>query len=114
MKNISCECLEKPLSFDQYETVKNIGIDKTNGRFGEVEVKRCKKCGRLWLHYFVEYESFKNSGRYFMAPLTPETADALTPEKAIPYLRQLDWHLFGGSYFGKKGKSFGDIVVDGV
>lgn len=112
MKSHSCKCLEKPLPFEQYETVKNIGIDKTNGRFGEVEIWRCKKCARLWLRYFVEYESFAKSGRYFMGLISPSEIEDLTPEDAISYLNRLDWHLFGGSYFGGQGTSSAPIQAD--
>lgn len=100
-----CICLEMPLPFYHYEKVKFIGVDKTNGRFGEVTLKYCLHCRRYWLHYFVEYEVYRASGRYYMGLITPETAETITPETAVDYLGNLDWHLYGGSFFGGAGKS---------
>jgi hypothetical protein len=74
-----CNCLNESMRFDQYNQVKDIGIDETNGRFGEVTVWQCKNCGCYWLHYFVEYEAFTGSGRYFMGLITPEIANTLSP-----------------------------------
>ena len=113
MSEQSCECLDEPMWFDRYNIVKFIGRDETNGRFGQVELWQCKSCGRYWLHYAVEYEAFTGSGRYFMGLITPEIADALSPNTAVEYLEKLDWHLYGGSYFsGKKGKSAGKVCAD--
>ena len=107
-----CICLNEPMSYDQYHNVRFVGVDETNGRFGEVNIRQCKTCERLWLHYFVEYEAFTASGRYFMGLITRDAADTLSPSDAVEYLNQLDWYLFGGSYFhGKKGKSNGRVDV---
>lgn len=100
-----CICLDLPLPFAHYEDVKFIGVDKTLGRFGEVTSKVCRHCGRHWLHYFVEYEAFSRSGRYFMGLVTPERAESITPTTAVDYIASLDWHLYGGSYFEGKGRS---------
>ena len=112
MKEYSCECLDEPILFNQYDVVKHLGIDEINGRFGEVELWQCKKCRRFWLHYLVEYEAFKGSGRYFMGLITQEVANSLPANKAIEYLENLEWHLYGGSYFGRKGKSKFKVYVD--
>lgn len=91
-----------------------MGIDETNGRFGEVSLKQCKVCGQLWLHYFVEYESFTGSGRYFMGMISPEVAETISAESAVEYLNELEWHLYAGSFFsGKKGRRTGQVQVDG-
>lgn len=106
--NIPCSCLEMPDNIPAVplQHVRRIGVDVTNGRYGDVELLQCQQCNRYWLHYFVEYEAFTASGRWFMGVITPEQAQGLTPDKAIPLLESLDWHLWGGSYFyGKKGKS---------
>lgn len=110
----SCPCLEVGQLHTHYQRIRSLGIDETHGRFGEVELWQCKSCGRYWLRYLVEYEHLTASGRYFMGLIMLEQADNLPPEKAIPYLESLDWHLYGGSYFdGKKGKSFSHrIPVD--
>jgi hypothetical protein len=31
-------------------------------------------------------------------------AVTLSPTEAIDHLKSLAWHMYGGSYFGKKGK----------
>ena len=107
-----CECQEEPLWFDRYIHIKHLGTDETHGRFGEVDLLQCKSCGRYWLQYLVEYESFTGSGRYFMGLITKEIADTLSPDKAVEFLNSLDWHLCGGSFFGRKGKATGTINVD--
>lgn len=101
-----CICLELPLPFFHYEEVKSIGVDETLGRFGEVKLRRCLHCGRHWLHYFVEFEAYRKSGRYYMGLITPELAESITPETAADYIGNLDWHLYGGSFFdGETGRS---------
>lgn len=113
MSDKQCSCLDEPRSFDQYEEVRRLGVDPTSGRYGEVGLLRCKRCGRYWLRYQVEYEAFTGSGRYFMGLITLEKAESLAPDEAFDYLNQLDWHLYGGSYFfGKKGRSTGKVDVD--
>jgi len=106
-----CICLDLPQPFYHYEKVKFVGRDETNGRFGEVNLRRCLHCGRLWVHYFVEYEAYRASGRYFMGLITPEDAEKLTAETAVVYLNSLDWHLYGGSFFdGVVGRATGEHV----
>ena len=110
----TCACLSEPQTFDNYEQVRFVGIDTTHGRFGEVSIRQCRICGRLWLHYFVEYEAITGSGRYFMGLLPPEQVDAITAESAVEYLNGLEWHIYGGSYFrGGKGRNVGEVFVDG-
>jgi hypothetical protein len=104
--------LNEPLPFDQYNLVKYIGTDEINGRFGEVNIWQCKICGRYWLHYLVEYEAFTKSGRYFMGLITQEIANSMHPNSVVDYLNKLDWHLYGGSYFGRKGRAAGNVSVD--
>lgn len=101
-----CICLDLPLPFFHYEELKHIGVDSANGRYGQVTLRRCLHCQRLWLHYFVEYEAYSRSGRYFMGVVTPQAAETITAETAVEYLESLDWYLYGGSYFdGKTGRS---------
>lgn len=108
-----CICLDLPQPFDHYEKVKFVGRDETNGRFGEVNLRRCLHCGRLWVHYFVEYEAYRASGRYYMGVITAEDAESLTAETAVDFLNSLDWHLFGGSFFdGVVGRASGHVYVD--
>lgn len=113
MTNPPCICLREPMQFYEYEEIQYIGVDETNGRYGDVTLKKCKKCDRYWLHYLVEYEAFTASGRYFMGLITPEIAQTLSPDLAVSYLNSLEWHLYAGSYFyGKKGRSTGKVEVD--
>jgi hypothetical protein len=92
---------------------KNIGIDQNNGRFGEVSIHQCCTCQRLWLHYFVEYEHLSSSGRWYRGLITDDIAEIITPENAVEILSNLQWYLYGGSYFqGKSGCSKGKIDVD--
>lgn len=99
-----CICLGLPLP--HFEKVRFIGVDKANGRFGEVTLQRCRHCNRLWLHYFVEFEAYRASGRYYMGLITPEAAETITADVAADYIGSLDWHLYGGSFFdGKTGRS---------
>ena len=108
-----CVCLDEPGWFDQYEQIRYVGVDKTKGRFGDVTLRRCKDCGRYWLRYFVEYEAFTGSGRWYMGLISPETARSLRPEAAVEYLNSLEWTFYGGSYFdGKKGRWTGPVRVD--
>ncbi|GAB1541676.1 hypothetical protein NUACC21_43480 [Scytonema sp. NUACC21] len=89
-----------------------LGIDETNGRFGEVSIDQCHSCKRVWLHYFVEYEHLSQSGRWYRGMIDDEVAQVVTPETAVEILNNLEWHFYGGSYFfGKSGRSRGSIYV---
>lgn len=81
-----------------------IGVDMTNSRYGEVSVDTCKSCGTHWLTYFVEYEAFTASGRYFRGMVSPEQLPGLTAERAAEVLGSLPWHFRGGSYFRTSGE----------
>lgn len=101
-----------PFNYQDYDS-ELLGIDETNGRSGEVTIETCKACGRMWLCYFVEYESFSQSGRWYRGLVTPEMVESLRPEQAAELLASLPWRSSGGSYFrsnGKKGS--GPITVD--
>ena len=90
-----------------------IGVDKTNGRFGEVSVEICKTCGSKWLRYFVEYAAFTASGRWYRGLASQEMLGSLTPEGAVEALQNLAWHFYGGSYFETTGrKGVGQIFVN--
>ncbi|MDP8979019.1 MAG: hypothetical protein M3O35_00350 [Acidobacteriota bacterium] len=74
-----------------------VGVDSD---YGEVSVIRCKRCGRFWLRYFIEYEYLTASGRWFRGVITPEIAAAMEPEAAKEVLEGLEWYFRGGSAFG--------------
>jgi hypothetical protein len=100
-----------PVDYGNFEST-HLGCDETNGRFGEVNLQKCKQCSSIWLHYFVEYESMSKSGRWYRGIISDETSKHLTPESAVLCLDQLDWHFYGGSYFEKSGKGKGKVNVD--
>ena len=104
--------MRPPFHYSDFESTE-IGVDKTNGRFGEVSIETCKRCNRKWLRYFVEYEEFSKSGRWYRGLISEEVASTVTPQSAVEVLGNLDWHFSGGSYFETTGRrSSGPIHVD--
>jgi hypothetical protein len=100
-----CRCMTPPFSYLDYETA-TLGVDETNGRYGEVTVETCRACGSVWLRYFVEYEFYSESGRWYRGPVTTEMVEGIKPEQAPELLSSLPWYFYGGSYFrtlGRKG-----------
>ncbi len=76
-------------------------------------IATCRACGSKWLTYFVEYEGFSRSTRWYRGLVSAEVAASVTPETAVAVLDGLDWHFAGGSYFGSSGaKRSGPIRVD--
>jgi len=105
-------CSNPPFYFDDFQIIP-IGIDETNGRFGEVSIHICKSCQSKWLRYFVEYEAFSESGRWYRGLISDEVANTVTPENAVEILEGLDWYYRGGSYFKTDGqKGSGRVSVD--
>ncbi len=106
-----CKCME-PTHRGPFDSM-YVGTDETHGRFGEVSIKTCKLCGNKWLYYFVEYEAFTASGRWYMGLVSEEVARTVTPETAVSVLESLEWRISGGSYFRSTGrKGAGPIRVD--
>lgn len=97
-----CNCME-PTYRGPFDSV-YIGTDETHGRFGEVSIKTCKKCGSKWLYYFVEYEAFTASGRWYRGLISGDVANSVTAETAVTVLEDLEWRISGGSYFRSTGK----------
>ena len=107
-----CICMKPPFHFSGFDSTE-IGIDETNGRFGEVSIKTCRSCKRKWLHYHIEYEGFPESGRWYRGLLSDEAAKSIAPETAVAIVEDLDWHFYGGSYFKTTGaKGSGQISVN--
>ena len=107
-----CTCFEPDSFRDDFERTV-LGFDQTRGRLGEVSLDRCRRCGRLWLHYFVEYPAVRDSSRWYRAPITPEMAQAVAPERAVALLESLPWRLQGGAYYGRRSqRTSGPLVVD--
>ncbi|MFN4364045.1 hypothetical protein [Chryseobacterium hispalense] len=110
IQKLGCAC-EKPTSTYTEFRSSELGIDKTNGRFTEVSIQQCKLCQRIWIRYFVEYESFSKSGRWYKGIVSKKDRPQITPENAVEYLESLDWYVYGGSYFESTGE-FGQGKLD--
>ncbi len=97
-----CHCHQPPFLHSDF-TTKTIGTDLTHGRYGDVTLEKCNACGDLWLRYFVEYEAFSRSGRWFRALISEQLSKTITPEGALAYINRQPWYLAGGSYFQSDG-----------
>lgn len=96
-----CACLDRGARYPQTQTVRKVGFDNIHGPGADVEVIRCTGCGRLWLHYFVEYElgtRLMEVG-WAMGLVDDAIAATILPEDAANYLYGLDWYVYGGSRF---------------
>lgn len=111
LRNKECSCMHPPFHYQNFHS-NSIGTDITNGRYGEVTIKKCKKCGKLWLHYLVEYEAFTKSGRWYRGLISESKAKKISPESAVNYLEELDWHFYGGSYFDTTGRISNDHNIN--
>src|SRR5512142_3061023 len=96
--NDACPCLEAETHFCGFDK-KAIGVDE---QYGEVILWTCKRCGRLWLHYLIEYEYLTGAGRMFTGIISPESAARVTAENAVATFEKMDWYVRGGSAFGGK------------
>ncbi|WP_292009702.1 hypothetical protein [Chryseobacterium sp.] len=112
IQKLGCAC-EKPTSnYTEYRS-SELGIDYTNGRYAEVSIQQCKLCQRIWILYFVEFEDFSKSGRWFKGIVSKKDRPKITPENAVEFLESLEWHVYGGSYFETTGEfGQGKISVD--
>lgn len=81
-----------------------MGIDEAHGRFGEVSLQTCLRCGEVWLHYQMEIEGISHSGRWYRCLLKKNTLETLTPKNALSHLKNTPEHLYGGSYFNSTGE----------
>ena len=106
-----CKCME-PTNLGDFDTV-SVGTDETHSRFGEVSIWTCKRCGSKWLYYFVEYEAFTASGRWYRGLVSEEVVSTVTPETAVEVLEGLEWRISGRSYFKSTGtKGAGSVFVN--
>ena|SRR5690242_2944612 len=94
----TCPCLGGEFYSQNFER-RFVGVDSD---YGEVTVSRCKRCGRYWLHYLMEYEYLSRSGRWFRGVIAPEVAASVKPELARQIFEGLDFYFRGGSAFGGK------------
>lgn len=101
-----CRCATPPLDHHDFDR-RPLGVDEAGGRYADVAIERCKRCGREWLTYHYEIEAFPSSGRWYRGLVTPEQEARATPANALAVLAELPWHLYGGSYFGTPGQRRG-------
>lgn len=107
---MGCACEQPDAGYKLFRS-RGLGRDDTDGRFADVSLERCRRCGRLWLRYFVEYEAFSRSGRWARGLISDEAAEAMTPADATHYLHERPWYLYGGSYFeGRSGMAGGPMA----
>lgn len=101
--NNNCNCKINPCEnkTDGYIEIIS-GIDTINGRYGEVTLFQCPGCYKFWLRYFVEYESFSNSGRWYFGEIKKENIKTLTAQNAVFALEKSPKIYRGGSYFRAK------------
>jgi hypothetical protein len=99
-----CACLSAGPRMPDVIDERHVGCDKTEGRFADVTIRRCSRCRRLWLRYFVEYEAYSRSGRWAEAPIGEEAAGQMTPEAAAGFLDRAEFCIYGGSYYGHAGR----------
>ncbi|MDR5812060.1 hypothetical protein QCE62_00470 [Caballeronia sp. LZ033] len=79
------------------------GTDTTNSSYGDVTLSRCQNWSTVWLRFFIEYESFGRSGRWYRAPVPAELVSDVTAENAIQMLNTLEPRFAGGSHFDSTG-----------
>ena len=98
-----CSCMTPPFSYKDF--VSNaVGVDETHGRFGDVSLETCIHCNSTWIRYFVEYEAFSCSGRWYRGQISEMDAQRITAENAASFLEGLPWYFLGGSYFDSTGR----------
>lgn len=99
---IGCACEKPDFNYTEFRS-SELGIDNTKGRYGEVSIQQCKLCQRIWIQYFVEYEHYSKSGRWYKGVVSKKDRPHITPENAVEYLESLEWYVFGGSFFESTG-----------
>lgn len=105
---VECECLTPPLYIANFNEQRLTGYDETNNWFGEVSIETCNQCGTKWLRYFVEYEAFTKSGRWYKGVISDEVSNIVTPQNSVSILQDLDWWIAGGVTFAA---IFQNVVV---
>lgn len=93
-----------PLDYRDFErdsTVEDFPDDRWGG---EITVERCRRCGTLWLRYFIEHPNFTASGRWCRAPVTGQDLRTLTSDSVLAYLATQPFYIYGGSFFGSTGE----------
>lgn len=106
----NCACLTPPFHHADFDS-RHLGTDAANGRYAEVSIDTCRRCGRTWLLYLVEYEAVPHSGRWYRGLVTPAVAAGVTPDSAARVLEGLPWRFRGGSFFGATQREAGGPLM---
>ena len=80
------------------------GVDETWGRFADVTISRCRRCGQHWVKYQLEYEAFSRSGRWARGKIDADLAATIAVEEVAEHINALPAYIAGGSYFGSTGQ----------
>jgi hypothetical protein len=100
----SCTCFEPESFRDGFERTV-LGHDRRGAdALAEVALDRCRRCSRVWLHYFVDDPEVPESSRWYRAPVTEAMAQGLVPQRAAALLESLPWRLQGGAFHGRRGR----------
>lgn len=95
-----CKCFNPPFDFADFDS-HSLG---TAADHAEISIQICKNCGTKWLHYFFENEAFTKSGRWYRGLISDQETAHLLPDKAVSHLENLNWYVYGGSYFETTGR----------
>jgi hypothetical protein len=98
-----CTCFEPESFRDDFERTV-LGHDRRDDTLAEVSLDRCRRCSRVWLHYFVDDPRVPESSRWYRAPVTETMARDLVPQRAAALLEGLPWRLQGGAFHGRRGR----------
>jgi hypothetical protein len=104
MGSESCTCFEPESFRDDFERTMLGHHRRGEHSLAEVSLDRCRRCGRIWLHYFLEDAGVPDSSRWYRAPLSEATAQELAPEQAAALLESAPWRLQGGAFHGRRGR----------
>ncbi len=105
-----CGCASATAQHRSFEEWRTLDPDLTEGRYADVSILKCRKCGQLWLRYFVEYEAFSRSGRWGRGRIDEARALTIQPHEGASFLAELPSYLFGGSRFnGQQGERSGPM-----
>jgi len=91
-----CECMDGNARYTQFER-SELGTDE---HCAEISMDRCRECGRIWLHYYLAFEAFTGSGRWYRGEVGPDMA--FSARNAAAVLAKLKGYWAGGSRFGGK------------
>jgi len=109
-KKPPCVCMRPPFHYSDFQSVA-LGVDSTDGRFGDVSFEQCKHCQSIWLRYFMEIEAYEKSGRWYRGLIESEQRAGINPTNALSHLENLKWYFYGGSYFGTSGKKGSGKII---